>query len=100
MRVAPRVGAWIEIRGARGAPQTHVVAPRVGAWIEIRTVVDDCPNLRRSHPVWVRGLKYAVEAMRSGQLTVAPRVGAWIEIESGWVNRVDVAGRTPCGCVD
>ena len=34
MRVAPRVGAWIETVSPRCSGKTEVVAPRVGAWIE------------------------------------------------------------------
>ena len=33
-----------------------------------------------SHPVWVRGLKYAHPAIAPREAVVAPRVGAWIEI--------------------
>ena len=35
MRVAPLVGAWIEIEIRGGAVQDRSVAPLVGAWIEI-----------------------------------------------------------------
>ena len=56
-RVAPRVGAWIEMSLPSRAAARHIVAPRVGAWIEIRSDHRSCPYL-----------------------TVAPRVGAWIEI--------------------
>ena len=34
--VAPRVGAWIEIKEKVEEWLTNAVAPRVGAWIEIR----------------------------------------------------------------
>ena len=57
-RVAPLVGAWIEIQGeSMRIPGTRRVAPLVGAWIEIcgRTEVGGMP-------------------------LVAPLVGAWIEI--------------------
>ena len=37
--VAPRRGAWIEIRKAFGPAQLDQVAPRRGAWIEISNVV-------------------------------------------------------------
>ncbi len=33
--VAPRAGAWIEIKFKRFFLSTHTVAPRAGAWIEI-----------------------------------------------------------------
>ena len=54
------------------------VAPRVGAWIETGSI-------RRyafkevSHPVWVRGLKLFIFWLDMGIQGVAPRVGAWIE---------------------
>ena len=34
----------------------------------------------RSHPVWVRGLKFIDKIQKIMFNTVAPRVGAWIEI--------------------
>ena len=37
MRVAPRVGAWIETADASHAAAGYSVAPRVGAWIETGT---------------------------------------------------------------
>ena len=33
--VAPRVGAWIEIKELEIGTDCEIVAPRVGAWIEI-----------------------------------------------------------------
>ena len=54
-----------------------MVAPRVGAWIE--TLTDkEREILRRSHPVWVRGLKRIMD------------------VNPGYT----ASGRTPCGCVD
>ena len=56
-RVAPFVGAWIEIlQNFRSCP-TCLVAPFVGAWIEILQNFRSCPTC-----------------------LVAPFVGAWIEI--------------------
>ena len=55
--VAPRRGAWIEIRSERRLKRLSVVAPRRGAWIEIAQT-RQAPARRR----------------------VAPRRGAWIEI--------------------
>ena len=56
-RVAPLVGAWIEIYTFSPHSTSRIVAPLVGAWIEILValleVLDD---------------------------NVAPLVGAWIEI--------------------
>ena len=56
-RVAPLVGAWIEIIVQRLKPSDTLVAPLVGAWIEITK---------------------AVVARIS--VLVAPLVGAWIEM--------------------
>ena len=56
-RVAPRVGAWIEIRLSVTLRLCRRVAPRVGAWIEIYNT-------------------YYQDTL----VIVAPRVGAWIEI--------------------
>jgi len=61
--------AWKEVR----------VAPRVGAWIETKFVTGNLPEAAESHPAWVRGLKlYEIKRGRK-QIVVAPRVGAWIE---------------------
>ena len=57
-RVAPLVGAWIEIFYAVLTAPMFSVAPLVGAWIEIDT--DS-----------VKGFEWDI---------VAPLVGAWIEI--------------------
>ena len=56
----------------------------MGAWIETtgRELVVDMP--RRSHPVWVRGLKLYMAGYSFGQQGVAPRVGAWIETVLGF----------------
>ena len=35
LMVAPRVGAWIEMRRSQTNLPLETVAPRVGAWIEI-----------------------------------------------------------------
>ena len=57
MNVAPHVGAWIEINLGSFAGYALSVAPHVGAWIEINGV-GNVVDLLRSHPTWVRGLKY------------------------------------------
>ena len=56
-RVAPLVGAWIEIASDMISRCCSFVAPLVGAWIEINTVAKLTKNEN-----------------------VAPLVGAWIEI--------------------
>ena len=77
--VAPRVGAWIEIRMGIYAELVQLkVAPRVGAWIEIISLPP--PTLCRT--------------------PVAPRVGAWIEITLFTAVCLAPHSRTPCGCVD
>ena len=83
----------------------HKVAPLVGAWIEmVPCTFRD--NQYQSLPLWERGLKYPFyaliflvvqslplwerglkfmlpfQAYASGE--VAPLVGAWIEIYDGW----------------
>ena len=55
--VAPHVGAWIEIEMGRWKGSQGEVAPHVGAWIEIFKYNDKTVTMR-SHPTWVRGLKY------------------------------------------
>ncbi len=56
--VAPRMGAWIEIKGSVCMDsERKQVAPRMGAWIEI-----------------MKKLIFLLIAC------VAPRMGAWIEI--------------------
>ena len=36
----------------------------------------------RSHPMWVRGLKYQHRLDHDRDLAVAPHVGAWIEMQT------------------
>ncbi len=36
VKVAPRVGAWIETKGYQDTGKKCLVAPRVGAWIETK----------------------------------------------------------------
>ncbi len=59
--------------------QTKRVAPRVGAWIEILITFLKL-DFALSLPVWERGLKFDVLNAYTKYNTVAPRVGAWIEI--------------------
>ena len=77
VRVAPRVGAWIETRKDESEGRTKDVAPRVGAWIETSI-----------------GLKH------KDLVGVAPRVGAWIETAVMVVRVVIVLCRAPRGRVD
>ena len=57
----------------------EVVAPHAGAWIEIKEETDD-NTMNGSHPMRVRGLKYACICLRKTIGGVAPHAGAWIEI--------------------
>ena len=51
------MGAWIEIVIVVVARAVGRVAPHVGAWIEI-VISRSLPNAAMSHPTWVRGLKF------------------------------------------
>ena len=77
LKVAPLVGAWIEILTALVSELVSLVAPLVGAWIEIMQCVA-VGNLQK----------------------VAPLVGAWIEILSDMDICVYVTRRSPRGSVD
>ena len=77
MRVAPHVGAWIEIPITIRYTNIHTVAPHVGAWIEICILFAFIENI-----------------------TVAPHVGAWIEICRYQPVTLTKFRRTPRGCVD
>ncbi len=78
-RVAPLVGAWIEIAVITFDISSSAVAPLVGAWIEIPKALN-YRRCQRSLPSWERGLKYVSACSFSRILKVAPLVGAWIEI--------------------
>ena len=58
-KVAPHVGAWIEIYALKCQHDGVTVAPHVGAWIEILMEVISRFPYDVSHPTWVRGLKSA-----------------------------------------
>ena len=56
------------------------VAPHMGAWIEI-SQCQKCFNVsKKSHPTWVRGLKFYQILDERDTTIVAPHMGAWIEI--------------------
>ena len=73
------MGAWIEIIANTQSTISMVVAPHVGAWIEIYQLGEMFINFK-SHPTWVRGLKFQAAHAQERLLGVAPHVGAWIEI--------------------
>ena len=79
INVAPYVGAWIETSMWRRIAILSPVAPYVGAWIETRQGVAGEVEPKRSHPMWVRGLKHKPRKAHSAHRKVAPYVGAWIE---------------------
>ena len=56
IKVAPLVGAWIEIYMVEVQTTPHHVAPLVGAWIEISITSSISPSLT-SLLSWERGLK-------------------------------------------
>ena len=60
-RVAPHVGAWIETIISYDNVGEAFVAPHVGAWIETNPSDGLQPEMRASHPTWVRGLKPAFQ---------------------------------------
>ena len=77
MKVAPLVGAWIEIYvDLDAAKDGYGVAPLVGAWIEIDHKGYYCSTC-----------------------AVAPLVGAWIEIPPS-ITFPSFASRSPRGSVD
>ena len=55
------------------------VAPLVGAWIEI-CMVKEMAEKYRSLLSWERGLKFVISGLSDHSSLVAPLVGAWIEI--------------------
>ena len=77
IKVAPLVGAWIEIQMQKLSVEVLEVAPLVGAWIEIE------PLLRCSI-----------------HKEVAPLVGAWIEIKGGYIIPEPEPRRSSCRSVD
>ena len=57
MKVAPYMGAWIEIIPAHYSTSSENVAPYMGAWIEISPCKNQQQWLLLSLPTWERGLK-------------------------------------------
>ena len=55
--VGPRVGTWVEIKGALMTTLGLMVVPRVGTWVEIGRPPTG-PRMQASSPAWGRGLKY------------------------------------------
>src|SRR5438270_820063 len=100
LRVAPRVGAWIETFPRGGPLMSDLVAPRVGAWIETCAGAGPRTGCRTSRPAWARGLKLINTVIAKIGLHVAPRVGAWIETTRIGAVRAEPTRRAPRGRVD
>ena len=99
IKVAPRVGAWIETLQLNLLLQLRNVAPRVGAWIETANKLKNGSPIFGSHLVWVRGLK------RMSLQNNNPYKGSHLVWVRGLkLNKAsdytEVDGRTSCGCVD
>ena len=120
-KVAPLVGAWIEIQIVDEQAPSDGVAPLVGAWIEILIMSPSSTDFLRSLLSWERGLKYLVKwcsdssDRRSSRGSVdwnsfsmsdtsvpavAPLVGAWIEILRYQQPHCDSYRRSSRGSVD
>ena len=78
VKVAPRVGAWIETATHIGQFLDMMSHPVWVRGLKPLSVLFTS-ILRPSHPVWVRGLKLSAPHLLYKPLYVAPRVGAWIE---------------------
>ena len=72
-KVAPLVGAWIEISHAMMEQAPLHVAPLVGAWIEITKSVSDGTETHRSLPSWERGLKLLIRTRMRMKQSRSPR---------------------------
>ena len=72
------MGAWIETLISLVLNTAYIVAPYVGAWIETSTQRRSHFR-KKSHPMWVRGLKHYNLCDQHIAPEVAPYVGAWIE---------------------
>ena len=70
--VAPLVGAWIEIDHKGYYCSTCAVAPLVGAWIEICWDNIHVHPPARSLPSWERGLKYTSLLRRQRSIRSLP----------------------------
>ena len=78
----------------------NAVAPFMGAWIEISKITDGKNLKSKSHPLWVRGLKFfksKSSAMEPASRTLYGCVD-WNHIIDN--NNAHTIGRTLYGCVD
>ena len=73
------MGVWIETRCIEQQAKQRHVTPCMGVWIETRYCTRLSLRLKRSHPVWVCGLKLDVSQNRIQCIGVTPCMGVWIE---------------------
>ena len=99
LRVAPLVGAWIEMLPRSKYCMDEAVAPLVGAWIEIGNTTTIASGIG-SLPSWERGLKYLMLDCGLRRQEVAPLVGAWIEIFLSSSGLPPICCRSPRGSAD
>ena len=91
-KVAPCVGAWVEMRINFLLSPLHDVAPCVGAWVEILHFF----NIKTSNCVapcvgaWVEIKSVYLTAWEN---TVAPCVGAWVEITQPKIENITTPSR-------
>ena len=79
-KVAPLVGAWIEIRKELQEMRKEIVAPLVGAWIEMGPMAWMPSAWAAVAPLVGAWIEIFLIGLYRGSWPVAPLVGAWIEI--------------------
>ena len=79
LKVAPRVGAWIETSKARDIDPQNESRPVWARGLKLNAHPPHIEDVIVSRPVWARGLKRTAERLHPRHRHVAPRVGAWIE---------------------
>ena len=92
------MGAWIEIRYSSPISPLRFVAPHMGAWIEINLTCEKSKTWR-SHPTWVRGLKYCSLRFCSECFCRTPHGCVDWNYFDAITSELGLS-RTPHGCVD
>jgi len=82
INVAPRAGAWIEIRNSRNNYASSKSLPVRERGLKSEQCERFFKILLTSLPVRERGLKYVERRQTYRRYRVAPRAGAWIEMLS------------------
>ena len=77
-KVAPLVGAWIEIGDSQYENGHSNVAPLVGAWIEIKFTASTNATMA-SLPLWERGLKLRVVLLSVLRIQVGDMLDECVE---------------------